>query len=996
MKSNFGNDNKIMTHKIIRHFWTYLYVTLIALFFNLTETFGQSTITGKVIDEASQGLPGVSIMVKGEGRGAVTDIEGNFKINDVSPDDKLVFSYVGMLTQEILVGQQSNITIEMKSDMASLNEVIVVGYGTQEKKDVTGAVSLVDEEAMDLRPNNQFGGLIQGKATGVQVLSNSGKPSQGINLRIRGTNSINAGSEPLYVVDGVPTTDTRSINPADIESISILKDASSAAIYGSQGANGVVLITTKTGSSETTTVSFDSYLGFSEVWKTLPVLDARDYRILMTELGQNTDWNLYNENTDWQDEVFNRGSTQNYQMSVSGKNEGTSYYISGGWVEQNGAVRSSRMDRSNFKVNLDHEASDWLTVGSRVAYTVYSDVDVADNQSVNQGGVLLGALSTPPNIGIYNPDGTFTSNPFQNWENPIASTDGTIREYNNRRLIGNAYAEVSFLDHFTFKSNIGIDHSNGVFDSFLDPYLTSFGRALNGRAINNTDKNSYHILDNTLRYENEIGESKFKALIGTVTQKWRWENSGITTQNFAGNGIITPNAGSDIISATASKSEKANQSFISRLNYEFRSLYLLTVNFRADGSSVFGPENRWGYFPSFSTGWRVSEEDFFSQFNKISELKLRAGWGIVGNDQIGNNYAYLGLVAGGANYPIGGVPQPGTYPASISNNKLKWEESTQSNVGVDLGFLNNRLVFTLDAYLKQTNDLLLNAPLPRTTGFDNAIQNIGSLENRGFEFAANTVNIDSDLRWTSNFNFSINRNKVTNLVGQELFVGAIAGRGEAGLVREGLPLGTLYGYQYGGVDPETGDAFYIDQNGESTFDPSPDDRIIIGDANPDFIYGLTNSMQYKNFSLTFFFQGSYGGDILNASRIDIEGMTDPKNQSAAVLDRWQEPGDITDIPRASWGNTDNSRISTRFIEDASYLRLKNLTIGYELPESLISKIGLRQFKIYATAENLLTFTSYSGFDPEVNAFGPSNTVQGIDYGTYPQTRSVISGINITF
>ncbi|MFK7953479.1 MAG: SusC/RagA family TonB-linked outer membrane protein [Ekhidna sp.] len=968
----------------------------VILIFFATISYAQTPISGKIVDDSGETLPGVTVRIKGTQKGTITDIDGFFKIPNTSPDDVLLVSYIGMRTQTIPIKNQITFSIIMESDITSLNEIIVVGYGTQEKKDVTGAVSLIKDTDMKLRPNNQFGSLIQGKAAGVQVLSSSGKPSQGINLRIRGTNSINAGSEPLYVVDGVPTGDTRSINPSDIESITILKDASSAAIYGSQGSNGVVLITTKMGTSSKTSISLDTYIGFSEVWNTLSVLDDRDYRILMTELGQNTDWNQYTENTDWQDKVFQRGFTQNYQLSISGKNESTSYYISGGWVEQNGAVRSSRMDRSNFKINLDHTASKWLKVGSRIAYTVYSDVDVTDNQNVNQGGVLLGALSTPPNIGVFNDDGTFTSNPFQNWENPIASTDGIIREYRNQRLIGNAYTEATLFEGLIFKSNIGVDHSNGIFDSFLDPFLTSFGRALNGRSISNSDKSSYYIWDNTIRFQKEVGKGNFNALAGFVMQKWEWENSGITTQNFAGNGIQTPNAGSDIINATASKSEKANQSFISRINYEYDGRYLLTVNFRADGSSVFGPENRWGYFPSFSTGWRISDEGFFSDIDKVSELKLRAGWGIVGNDQIGNNYAYLGLVGGGANYPIGGVTQPGTFPASISNNTLKWEETQQSNIGIDVGFLNNRIGLTIDAYLKETNDLLLNAPLPRITGFDNAIQNIGSLRNKGIEISLNTVNIDKQVFWSSNINFSVNRNEVVDLVGQELFVGAIAGRGEASLVREGLPLGTLYGYQFGGVDPETGDAFYIDQNGESTFDPTADDRVIIGDSNPDFIYGFTNNLNYKNFSLTVFFQGNYGGDILNASRIDIEGMTDPKNQSTAVLDRWQQPGDNTSTPRASWGNTDNSRISTRFIEDGSYLRLKTLTVGYEIPNQLVSKIGLTSFKIYVTGENLLTFTSYSGFDPEVNAFGPSNTAQGIDYGTYPQTRSFIAGLNITF
>ncbi|MEP2023869.1 SusC/RagA family TonB-linked outer membrane protein, partial [Reichenbachiella sp.] len=491
---------------------------------------------------------------------------------------------------------------------------------------------------------------------------------------------------------------------------------------------------------------------------------------------------------------------------------------------------------------------------------------------------------------------------------------------------------------------------------------------------------------------------QLEVLVGAVQQKFLWEDNGVVTQNFSSNGIQTPNAGSELIEATASKSEKANQSYISRLTYDYDDKYLLTANFRADGSSVFGPKSRWGFFPSVSAGWRLSEEAFLNTSSLISDLKLRAGWGIVGNDQLddANRYSYLGLVGSGANYPIGGSPQPGTYPASISNSTLKWEESNQINIGVDLAVWNNRIGLTIDAYRKTTTDLLLNAPLPRTSGFDNAIQNIGSLENKGVEFVLSSVNYDGEFRWDTDINLSLNRNEVLDIVGQEIFDGNVAGRGEASLVREGESLGTLYGYVFGGVDPATGDAYYIGQDEGSTFAPSADDRRIIGNANPDFIYGMTNTFSYKGISFLVFLQGSYGNDILNASRMDIEGMTDPKNQSAAVLDRWKQPGDITNIPSSSWGNTDNSRISTRFIEDASYLRIKTVTIGYDLPHTLLSKINLTGLKVYLTGENLFTFTKYSGFDPEVNAFGYSNTAQGIDFGTYPQTRNVIAGLSLTF
>ncbi|REG90117.1 SusC/RagA family TonB-linked outer membrane protein [Winogradskyella sediminis] len=972
-------------------------VILLAMLVISTVHAQEKTISGNVTDSGGLPIPGVSVIIKGTTTGTTTDFDGFYQLKGSYTDTSIVvFSYIGMTTVERLVGTEDEINVVLEEDLQMLNEVVVVGYGTQEKKDITGSVSIVDSESFESRPNTQVGSLLQGQSAGVQVTSNSGKPSAGFSIRIRGTNSINAGSEPLYVVDGVPTTDTRSINPSDIDSISILKDASSTAIYGAQGANGVVLITTKRGTTDKPKISLDTYTGFNEVWKTISVLNGEQYRDLMTEMGLTTDWDSYTERTDWQDEIFQSGFSQNYQLSLSGRSDGTNYYVSAGYVSQEGAIRSSELDRSNFKINLDQKVTDWLKIGTRIAYTSYRDVDITDNTNVNSGGVLLGALTTPSIIGIYNEDGSFTSNPFQNWENPLSSTDGSEREYNSQRLLGNIYLDATFLKDFTYRFNYGIDNSNGIYDFFLDPFRTGYGRALNGQSINTTNSTKYYIVENTLNYKKNINKHNIEVLLGSVNQKYLWENSSIETRNFASESVTTPNGGSEIFGASATKSEKSNTSFISRLNYAFDDKYLLTANFRADGSSTFGPDERWGYFPSFSLGWRVSNENFLENVDFISDLKIRAGWGIVGNDQIGN-YAYLGTVGSGANYPIGGVAQPGTYPGTIENLSLKWEESEQTNVGIDIQFLDNRIGFTADAYVKNTSDLLLNAPLPTSTGFSSAIQNIGELQNKGLEFTLNTKNILSDkFEWSSGFNISFNENEVTNLVGQELLQGSIAGRGEATLVKEGLPLGTLYGYIFGGVDPTTGNAYYINQNGESTFTPDADDRVIIGDANPDFFYSVTNTISYKGFDLFVFLQGSQGNDILNATRIELEGMSDPKNQSTEVLNRWRQPGDITDIPRSSFGNTDNSRISTRFVEDGSYLRFKAITLSYNFPESMIQHAKLSALKLYVTGENMFTITNYSGYDPEVNSFGSSNTVRGIDFGTYPQTRNLIFGMSVTF
>ncbi|WP_046756682.1 SusC/RagA family TonB-linked outer membrane protein [Kordia jejudonensis] len=972
-------------------------IFIVFLFQGIT-IHAQNKVSGKVTDANGIPIPGVSVIIEGTDKGDSTNFDGIYNITfEFDENSVLVFSYVGLKTKKVPVNNQSTINVQMENDVNALDEVVVVGYGSQLKKDITGSVSIIDGEAFESRPNTQVGALLQGQSAGVQVLSSSGKPSEGFSIRIRGTNSINAGSEPLYVVDGVPTTDTRSINPSDIDTITVLKDASSTAIYGAQGANGVVIITTKRGTTTKPKISLDIYTGFSQVWNTLPVLNGEQYRDLMTELGLSTNWDDFTARTDWQDEIFQNGFSQNYQISVSGKSEKTNYFVSAGYISQEGAVRSAELDRTNFKINLDQEINDWLKVGTRIAYTRYRDVDINDNNNVNQGGVLLGALTTPSIIGVFNDDGMFSSNPFQNWENPLASTDGLEREFNNQRFLGNLYAEAKFLNDFTYKINYGIDNSNGVFDSFLDPFRTGFGVAIGGQAINNTNKTSYYIIENTLSYKKILGKHNIEGLVGSVNQKFRFEDSSIQTRNFASNAVATPNGGSELFAATAFKSERANASFLSRINYSYDDKYLLTANFRADGSSAFGPNQRWGYFPSFSLGWRVSKEKFIPEDSFINDLKIRAGWGIVGNDQIAN-YAYLGRIGNGANYPFGGAVQPGTFPASIENLELKWEESEQTNIGIDVSLFDNRISFTADAYIKNTRDLLLNAPLPTSTGFSSAIQNVGELQNKGLEFSVNSVNVKNDnFSWNTGINISFNENEVIDLVGQEILQGGIAGgRGEASIVREGEALGSLYGYIFGGVDPTTGNAFYIDRNGESTFTPSPEDRTIIGDANPDFFYGITNTINYKGFGLFVFLQGSQGNDLLNATRIETEGMIDPKNQSIAVLDRWQQPGDITNIPRASFGNSDNSRVSTRFIEDASYLRFKAITLSYSFSEKLLETLNISGLKVYATGENIFTITEYSGFDPEVNAFGGSNTIRGIDFGTYPQTRNLIFGLNVTF
>ncbi|PZR24050.1 MAG: TonB-dependent receptor [Flavobacterium psychrophilum] len=968
------------------------YLILLFLCFSAA-TFAQ--VKGSVVDGGTgMTLPGVNILVKGSDTNASTDMDGNFAIN-AKAGDVLVFTYIGYATQEVVASEAMK--VQLKEDAQLLQEVVVVGYGTQQKKDITGAVGVISGEKFENRVNNQVSSLIQGQTAGVQVTSNTGKPGGGFSVRVRGTSSLLASSDPIYVIDGIVTSDTRSLNPADIESISILKDASSAAIYGAQGANGVVLITTKQGKTEKPVFTYDTYVGFQSVWKKQNVLNADQYRELQTERGLNTNWDLYTANTNWQDEVFRTGFSTSHQASVSGKSNGTSYYLSAGVVDQEGAVRSAEMNRKTFKINLTQQVNEWLKVGTNMTYVDYKDVDVTDNTAVNSGGVILGVLNTPQNIGIYNPNGTFTSNPFQDWENPISSTDAAQRGYRNQRIMGNIYAELEFIKNLKFRSSVGIDHSTGQSDYFLDPFKTSYGRAMKGIGRYSTNVNNYYIFDNTLSYKFDIGKHNFDALAGAVYQKYLWENSSLERRNFASGEITTPNAGAELIAGTADKSEQINESFISRINYSYDDKYLLTANFRADGSSKFGPSNKWGYFPSFSVGWRLSNENFLKNAESINELKLRVGWGLVGNDGI-QNYAWFSRVASGGNYPIGGVAQPGTYPASMQNSELKWEATEQTNIGIDLALFKNRVRFSADVYKKVSNDLLLPFQLPTSSGFDYVNLNAGEVQNTGVELQLGTTNIDAkDFKWTTDLNISFNKNKVNRLVDLPLTTGDIAGRGQAVRVVEGGSVGEFYGYQWGGVDPATGNVYYIGADGEPTFDPSAaTDRKVIGDANPDFIYGFTNTFTYKNWSLNVFFQGSQGNDILNATRFDTESMIDAKNQTTAVLNRWQQPGDITNVPKVTTdGSIANSRISSHYIEDGSYVRLKALTLNYNFTPEALRQIGISGLSIYATGENLFTITDYSGFDPEVNvntSGQAGNMAPGVDYGTYPQTRNIIFGI----
>lgn len=957
---------------------------------------GSAQVTGKVTDTTGEPLVGATVALKGTTQGTITDFDGEYAI-DVG-EGVLVFSYTGYEPREISINGRTRIDVVLQTASYLLENVVVIGYGTQKKEDLTTAVVVIDEKAIKNRPMVSAAEALQGKAAGVQVVQPSGKPGADIAVRVRGATSVLAGNEPLYVVDGVPTTDIRGLNPSDIASMTVLKDASSAAIYGARAANGVVIITTKRGSENSSSITFNAYAGVSDLRKTVETLTTKQYRNLIEEIIPGALDPAATGYTDWSEEVFGYGNTQSYQLSFAGGTDKARYLLSANYLNQAGIVEPARFGRYSLRLNLDNQATDWLSIGASMNVLRSSTKDTPDNASSGRGGVIMSALNTPPFLSIYKKDGSgqFDPNPFQpSWENPVAYMFGPDQESIDTRLFGNFNAEATLFKGFALKTNFGADINAHQWEYYLDPFRTNYGRNQNGLGQADKSNNTIWLWENTASYATSFGENKVSFLAGSSIQKSRWSNSYIYGNDFPADVSVTTLNAANSISASTDVQEWALASFFGRFTYDYKSKYLLTASVRRDGSSKLA--HHWGTMPSFSLGWRISAEPFMENFGAIYDMKLRLGWGKNGNQEGISNYARYGLVSyyrRAATNPLSG---PAAVQVSYGNPDLRWETTAQSNIGLDLSLWEGRFNLTADAYYKKTDDVLLNVQLSNSLPITSIQTNAGTIENRGLEFNISTVNTTGALRWNTDFNISFNRNKVLELQYTDVyyFGRVYSNNQDVAIVREGLPLGVFYGYISEGVNPETGDLMYKDVNGNGIFDPG--DRTIIGDANPDFTYGLTNTFSWKNFGLDFFFQGSQGNDIFNATRIDLEGMFDSKNQSVDVLRRWTPDNRNTDIPRAiGGGKVDNVRNSTRFVEDGSYLRLKAITLSYAFNPKALEQLAIRNLSVYVTGQNLLTFTKYSGFDPEVNAFGRSATEQGIDYGTYPQARTLIAGINVEF
>ncbi|MDD3727156.1 MAG: TonB-dependent receptor [Dysgonamonadaceae bacterium] len=966
------------------------------------------TITGTIVDAQGEAIIGANIIEAGTTNGTVTDFDGNFRLN-VSDDAVLRISYIGYLEQEVATEGRNTIDVVLREDTKTLEELIVIGYGSIKRKDITTAVSIVSTENLDNRPLMSAGQAIQGKAAGVQVVQPSGEPGGGLSIRVRGATSVQASNEPLYIVDGMPTDNISYMSPNDIESIQILKDASSAAIYGARAANGVVLITTKRGRIGEAKVKLSAYSGISTLGKKIDALNTDEYKILMKDLAKvsNTAPNIPDDEhryVDWTDAFFKTGVNQNYQVSVASGSEKVQYYVAGGFTDEKGIVNKAKFNRYNFRSNIDSQHTSWLNMSLNFSYSKTKGQWVRSNSSSMRSGSILSVINTPPFMQEWNPNnpehydemayGSRILNPLAaNAADNVTSTD---------YVKGSLAFTIDLYKGLKLKSTFGLDVYNEHWGYYMDPFTTAEGRNTRGKVEESFSKNREWLVENIFTYDASFDKHNL-SLMGGATQQHAQYNS----QYMAGFDLATsyPNIRSisaanqiDKDAASSSASAWALASFLGRVSYNYDSKYLLTANFRSDGSSKFAPGNRWGSFPSISAGWRISSEEFMKPLKEVvDDMKIRVGWGINGNQGGIGNYSYLGRMSRSRVEPTTENQYPGMaiYPNSAPNKELTWEKTMQWNGGLDFVLFNSRLNVSLDAYYKYTKDLLLTVSLPSYVNLPGGItRNDGEMMNKGIEMMISSQNLKGEFKWDTDFNISFNRNELTKLgLNKVYYYGGTYETGESAVVlREGLSLGTFYGYISEGVDPETGDLIYSDLNDNGITDPG--DRTEIGCAQPDFTYGMTNNFSYKGFGLSIFLQGSQGNDIFNASKIDMESMIDFRNQSKQVLYRWQRPGMITDIPRV--GNIENIHNSTRFVEDGSYLRVKNVTFSYNLNSNWLKKTHLSNLQVYVTGQNLLTFTNYKGYDPEVNAYGGNSVVQGVDYGTYPQSKAVIFGFNVEF
>ncbi|MEB2774696.1 TonB-dependent receptor [Algoriphagus sp. D3-2-R+10] len=1013
---------KFLTRKRIKHsvLMTFLMVCLPFL-----ASAQISMVAGTVTSDTGETMPGVSIVIKGTTTGTTTDIDGRYSISAAS-DATLVFSFIGLVTKEIPVNGISTHDVILETDISQLDEILVVGYGTTKKSDLTGSVSSVKAEELTAFPVANATQALQGRAAGVSVQANNGDPGGALKVRIRGGNSINASSDPLYVVDGfiggtIPP-------PEDIQSIEVLKDASATAIYGSRGANGVIMVTTKKGKAGKARVDFNSSYSSQTEINRLDLLNADQFLDYTQEVIPN-----YVDNgaeTDWQDQIFRTGGIQNYQLSVSGGSDKVNYYVSGSFFDQEGVIINSDFNRYAITSNLNFNASDKITVGlNLLARRTGRNGVVTQEGSGGAGGagVVGSSLRFMPDLPVRNEDGSFTLSVIGDpIDNPYAVATQREEETLADLLQTNLFINFDITKALTFKTTLGLKTDNYRTGVFIPTTLYA-GRNVNGDASISSGKNTNIINENYLTYNWEINpKNTLTALAGYSIQKSTNNSWSAGSQSFITNSVSFWNLGGGAIPKIPSSgfSETQIASVFGRINYSYNSKYLLTFNARYDGSSNFSKNNKWAFFPSGAFAWNMKDEGFMQNVNFISDFKWRASYGLTGNQAIS---PYQTLARFSTSYTIiDGVPVNAVRPTTVANDDLTWETTQQFDLGADISFFENRLNITADYYKSITSDLLFSVPLPSYSGYSSQLQNLGKVENKGFELALNTVNTTGAFQWNTGFNISFNRNKVLELPdGNDILYGSgpghLIGLGQTQILRVGDPVGSFYGWIYDGVYQE-GDDFLPgggfeqvaggekfrdingekDANGQLTGNPdgtlNSDDRTVIGNGQAKFIWGLNNDFSFKGFDLNIFFQGSQGNKILSYTLLEIETLAGSNNSTTRALDRWTPTNTDTDVPKRTLSRS--QRVSTRWIYDGSYARLKNVSLGYTLPATVSEKLSVSRVKLYVSAQNLLTFTKYKGFDPEVNysSSGSTNSNRnlGLDYASYPNAKSYTVGLNISF
>ena len=986
-------------------------VCLIGMLLPMCMFAQQITVQGVVKDQTGETVIGASVMEKGTTNGTITGIDGDFSLN-MSPNGTLVVSFVGYKTQEVQVKGQKQLQVVLSEDAEMLDEVVVIGYGTMKKSDLTGAVSSIGNKDIKDSPVSNLGQAIQGKISGVQIVD-AGKPGDNVSIKIRGLGSIN-NCDPLVVIDGVPTDlGLSSLNMADVERLDVLKDASATAIYGSRGANGVVMITTKRGTEGKGKLAVSANYSFQNATNVPSLLNAAQYAELSNDMmvnsgrNPNPEWANPSElgaGTDWMDELLRTGVMQNHTVSYSGGNEKSHYYVSGGFLDQSGIVKSVNYRRFTFQSNSDAQVLKWLKFSNNITFSA----DTKKSGSYNIGD----ALKALPIYPVKNEDGSW-SGPDGNSEwygstrNPIGPTELNKSQTDGYNFLANLTAELTFTKWLKFKSTFGYDAKFWFIDNFTPKYNWKPTPTEETSRYKSDNKSFTYLWDNYFLFDHTFAEKHRVGLMAGMSAQWNTNDYLNAQKNvFMFDNVHEMDNGEEMYAIGGNETEWALLSYMARVNYSYEDRYLLTATIRRDGSSRFGKKHRWGTFPSVSVAWRASQEKWFPKNDYINDLKVRAGYGVTGSQASVGNYSYLASYNTSV-YPFGisSGNQTALVSSTLANPYIHWEEVAQTNIGFDASLFNSRVMFSFDAYLKETRDMLVKASIPITSGFEDTTTtytNAGKVRNQGIEMSLHTINLTGELGWETNLTATYNKNKIKDLNSDVPYYINQINNSYVTMLAKDYPINVFYGYVTDGIfqnqsevnthavqpGAEPGDIRFRDLNNDGVINDS--DRTVIGNPNPSWLFSMNNSLSYKGFELSVFLQGIAGNKIYNANNIDNTGMAAAYNQTTDVLKRWQGEGTSNSMPRAVFGDPNqNTRVSDRFVENGSYLRLKNITLSYTFPKQWLQKAQIENARLSLSCENVATITGYSGFDPEVG-------INGIDQNRYPISRTFSLGLNFNF